>query len=151
MICAISFHCVKNMRKCGRSVELIGIQKSGRNLTPQAHSILLGLWMSPGRQGRQICRRCGDQGKSCPIVATFPDVYGHSHEASFWEFGTDFLGGLRGRPLEVIGEPALWPGASKRALPPHAGLLRDQLESVGIQDIVGVFNHRNICSMFVLC
>ncbi len=175
---------------------------------------LLGLWMSPGQQGRQICQRYWDQGKSCPIVATFgndPLTFMASHtKHPFGSSELDFVGGLRGRPLEVIkgpltglpipayaeiavegevpppaaesraegpfgewpgyysggtlgtgelqpviriraiyfrndpiilSEAPLWPGAPKRALPLHVGLIWDQLESAGIQDIAGVFIH----------
>src|ERR671923_1385380 len=31
----------------------------------------LGLWMSPGQQGRVICQRYWDKGLACPVVATF--------------------------------------------------------------------------------
>ena len=31
----------------------------------------LGLWMSPGQQGRTICSRYWEKGKACPVVATF--------------------------------------------------------------------------------
>jgi UbiD family decarboxylase len=175
---------------------------------------LLGLWMSPGQQGRQICQRHWDQGKSCPVVATFGiDPLTFLVSGMKLPFGTselDFVGGLRGRPMEVIkgpltglpipayaeiaiegeapppaegfrsegpfgewpgyysggtlgtgelqpvirvkavyfrndpilfSEAPLWPGAPKRALPLDVGLLWDQLESAGIQDIVGVFRH----------
>ncbi len=181
----------------------------------QVHeSNLLGLWMSPGQQGRQICQRYWDQGRSCPVAAVFgidPLTFMAAHTRHpFGSSELDFVGGLRGRPLEVIRgpltglpipasaeiaiegevpppaeesrpegpfgewpgyysvgtagtgepqpvirikavyfrnnpiilcEPTLWPGASKRALPLHAGLLWDQLENLGIQDIAGVFNH----------
>ena len=32
---------------------------------------LLGLWMSPGQQGRLICEHYWERGESCPVVATF--------------------------------------------------------------------------------
>ncbi len=175
---------------------------------------LLGLWMSPGQQARQICQRYWDQGKSCPIVATFgndPMTFMASHtKRPFGSSELDFVGGLKGRPMEVIRGPVtglpipayaeiaiegevpppseevraegpfgewpgyssggtlgtgelqpvirikalyfrndpillseapLWPGAPKRALPLHAGLIWEQLESAGIQDIAGVFIH----------
>lgn len=38
-------------------------------------------------------------------------------------------------------ESPLWPGASKYAVPIWAGTLWDQLESAGIQDVVGVYTH----------
>ena len=38
-------------------------------------------------------------------------------------------------------EAPLWPGAVKMDLHISAGVLWDQLESAGIQDIVGVYNH----------
>jgi 4-hydroxy-3-polyprenylbenzoate decarboxylase len=70
---------------------------------------LLGIWMSPGQQGRQICQRYWDRGESCPVAAIFggdlitfmvssrPLPWGRS------EF--DHIGGLRGRPLEVVKGP----------------------------------------------
>jgi 4-hydroxy-3-polyprenylbenzoate decarboxylase len=38
-------------------------------------------------------------------------------------------------------EAPMWPGAPKYALPIWAGTLWDQLESAGIQDVVGVYTH----------
>ena len=39
----------------------------------------------------------------------------------------------------LINEAPLWPGAVKHGLPIQAGILWDQLEAVGIQDIAGVY------------
>lgn len=69
----------------------------------------LGLWMSPGQQGRVICQRYWDKGQVCPVVATFggdPLVFLTSHIKFPWgnsEFG--YAGGLRGKPIEVIKGP----------------------------------------------
>ncbi|MCH8267041.1 MAG: UbiD family decarboxylase, partial [Acidobacteria bacterium] len=46
----------------------------------------------------------------------------------------------RNQPI-LLDEAPLWPGAPKYALPIMAGILWDQLESAGIQDVVGVFAH----------
>ncbi len=175
---------------------------------------LLGLWMSPGQHGRQICQRYWDRGQACPVVATFgadPLLFMGSHTKIPW--GTSELatvGGLRGRPVQIVegpltglpipafaeiaiegevpppsvegrdegpfgewpgyysggtrgtGEPQpvirvkvlyhrenpmilneapLWPGAPKHGLPINAGILWDQLEAAGIQDIAGVGFH----------
>jgi len=181
----------------------------------QAHeSQLLGLWMSPGQQGRQIAQRYWDRGQACPVVATFggdPLLFMTGHTKFPWgssELG--LAGGLRGRPVEVIEGPItglpipahaeiaiegeipppseqardegpfgewpgyysggtrgtgeaqpvirvkalyhrhrpilhndapLWPGAVKHGLPIVAGVLWDQLEAAGIQDIAGVWQH----------
>lgn len=175
---------------------------------------LLGLWMSPGQQGRQICQRYWDQGKSCPIVALFgsdPLTFMASHSRLPWgKSELDFVGGLRGRPLEVIkgphtglpipahaeiavegevpppgveasaegpfgewpgyysggtlgtgelqpvirikaiyhrnnpiilNEAPLWPGAITAGLPMGSGILWNQLENAGIQDIAGVYKY----------
>jgi len=175
---------------------------------------LLGLWMSPGQHGRQICQHYWEQGKSCPIVACFgsdPLLFMASHTKQPWgKSELEFVGGLRGRPLEVIKGPItglpipayaeiaiegevppptiescaegpfgewpgyysggtlgtgelqpvirikaiyyrnspiilsdapLWPGAPKHGLPMGSGILWDQLESAGIQNITGVYNH----------
>jgi len=175
---------------------------------------LLGLWMSPGQDGRMICMKYWEKGKSCPIVATFgqdPLTFMASNAKIPWGSSElDYVGGLRGRPLEVIkgpvtglpipahaeiaiegevpppGEEArdegpfgewpgyysggtigtgqqqpvirvkavyhrnnpilqdeapLWPGAYRMDFSLRAGILWDQLESMGVQDIVGVYNH----------
>ena len=70
---------------------------------------VLGLWMSPGQHGRMICAKYWERGKSCPIVATFgqdPLTFMASNTKIPW--GTsemDYVGGLRGRPLEIIKGP----------------------------------------------
>ncbi|MEE8176990.1 MAG: UbiD family decarboxylase [Acidobacteriota bacterium] len=46
----------------------------------------------------------------------------------------------RNQPI-LSDEAPLWPGAPKYALPIMAGILWDQLDSAGIQDVVGVFAH----------
>lgn len=70
---------------------------------------LLGLWMSPGKQGRQICQRYWDRGESCPVVATFGGdllVFMASSNFSLWgDCELDRAGGLRGRAVEVIKGP----------------------------------------------
>ena len=174
----------------------------------------LGVWLSPGQNGQQICRRYWEQGKSCPMVATFgqhPMVFMPSYtKYPFGRSEMEMSGGLIGRPLEVIPGPVtglpipasseiaiegeipppseesrdegpygewpgyysggtlgtgdkqpvirvkaiyyrndpiledeapLWPGAVKMDLQLSAGVLWDQLESAGVQDIVGVYNH----------
>lgn len=175
---------------------------------------LLGLWMSPGQHGRLICMKYWEQGKSCPIVATFgqdPLTFMASNAKIPWGSSElDYVGGLRGRPLEVIKGPVtglpipahaevaiegevpppdeeardegpfgewpgyysggtigtgqqqpvirvkavyhrnnpilqdeapLWPGAYRMDFSLRAGILWDQLESMGVQDVVGVYNH----------
>ena len=70
---------------------------------------VLGLWMSPGQHGRMICAKYWERGKGCPIVATFgqdPLTFMASNTKIPW--GTsemDYVGGLRGRPLEIIKGP----------------------------------------------
>lgn len=70
---------------------------------------LLGLWMSPGQQGREICQRYWNQGKACPVVAVFggdPLVFHAAHIKFPWgNSELDYVGGLRGKPLEVIKGP----------------------------------------------
>jgi len=181
----------------------------------QAHEKnLLGLWMSPGQQGRQICEKYWAQGKAAPVVAAYgldPLTFSSGHIKLPWgKSELDLAGGLRGRPVDVIhgpitglpipagaeiaiegeipppGEEAreegpfgewpgyysggtrgtgelqpvirikalyfrnnpiihnqapMWPGAAKFAIPVGAGLLWDQLEAMGIQDITGVFSY----------
>ncbi len=70
---------------------------------------LLGLWMSPGQQGRQICQRYWDRGQACPVVATFgvePATFFPAHTQLPWGVcELDVAGGLRGRPLDVVPGP----------------------------------------------
>src|SRR5437870_3452412 len=70
---------------------------------------LLGLWMSPGQQGRQIAQRYWDRGEACPVVATYgtePAIFFPSHTALAWGLcELDVAGGLRGAPVEVIPGP----------------------------------------------
>ena len=70
---------------------------------------LLGLWMSPGQHGRQICQRHWDRGEACPVVATYgtePAIFFPSHTALTWGVcELDIAGGLRGAPVEVIPAP----------------------------------------------
>lgn len=70
---------------------------------------LLGLWMSPGQHGRMICMKYWEKGKSCPIVATFgqdPLTFMASNAKIPWGSSElDYVGGLRGRPLEIIKGP----------------------------------------------
>jgi 4-hydroxy-3-polyprenylbenzoate decarboxylase len=78
-------------------------------------------------------------------------------EGPFGEWPGYYSGGTRGtgRPQPVIRVKALyfrdepiivnqapmWPGAPVMGLPTSAGLLWDQLESMGIQDIAGVYSY----------
>ncbi|MBI4523571.1 MAG: UbiD family decarboxylase [Deltaproteobacteria bacterium] len=177
---------------------------------------LLGLWMSPAQHGRMICMRYWEQGKSCPVVATFgqdPLTFMASNAKIPWgNSELEYVGGLREKPLEIIkgpvtglpipahaeiaiegevpppgeqardegpfgewpgyysggtigtGEPQpvirvkavyhrnnpiiqdeapLWTGAARVDLSLRAGLLWDQLENMGVQDVVGVYNPNN--------
>lgn len=70
---------------------------------------LLGLWMSPGQDGRLICKAYWDRGESCPVVAVFggdPAIFKAS--ASKLPYGRNelgYAGGLKGRPVEIIKGP----------------------------------------------
>jgi 4-hydroxy-3-polyprenylbenzoate decarboxylase len=70
---------------------------------------LLGLWMSPGQQGREICQRYWKQGKACPVVAVFggdPLVFRASQVKFPWgKSELEYVGGWRGAPLEVVNGP----------------------------------------------
>lgn len=176
---------------------------------------LLGIWMEPGQQGRQICQRYWDRGVAAPVVAAFggdPLTFMASHTKSPWgRSELSFAGGLRGRPVQVIpgpltglpipahaeiaiegelpppgveareegpfgewtgyyaagsrgtagkpqpvirvkavyhrhnpiimNESPLWPGAEKQGLPIGSGVLWDQMERAGVQDVTGVYRH----------
>ncbi|MBM4264088.1 MAG: UbiD family decarboxylase [Deltaproteobacteria bacterium] len=181
----------------------------------QLHSKnLLGLWMSPGQDGRLICAKYWSQGKSCPVVVTFstdPMLFTLAHtKVPFGKSELELAGGLIGRPLEYVRGPLtglpipagaeialegeipppseqaaaegpfgewpgyysggtigtgeaqpvirvqaiyhrndpileeeapLWTGAMKIDGNPTAGILWDQLEAAGVQNVVGVYNH----------
>jgi 4-hydroxy-3-polyprenylbenzoate decarboxylase len=70
---------------------------------------LLGIWQSPGQQGRLIAERYWKQGKACPVVVTFggdPLLFFLSYTK--FPFGIselDRAGGMLGRPVEVIKGP----------------------------------------------
>ncbi len=70
---------------------------------------LLGIWQSPGQQGRTIAERYWKEGKACPVVATFggdPLLFFLSYTK--FPFGVselDRAGGILGRPVEVIKGP----------------------------------------------
>lgn len=70
---------------------------------------LLGLWMSPGQQGRQICEKYWSRGQACPVVATFgcdPVVFWASNQQLPWGVAElAWAGGVRGRPVEVVRGP----------------------------------------------
>ena len=69
----------------------------------------LGLWMSPGQNGRQICMKYWEQGKSCPVVASYgqhPLVFMPSYtKFPYGRSEMEISGGLIGRPLEVLRGP----------------------------------------------
>jgi UbiD family decarboxylase len=67
---------------------------------------LLGLWISPGQQGRTICESYWKQGKSAPVAVTFggdPTNFVVSQLKLPWGVSEyDFVGGLRQAPMDVI-------------------------------------------------
>jgi len=98
---------------------------------------LLGLWMSPGQDARMICMKYWEKGKSCPIVATFgqdPLSFMASNAKIPWGSSElDYVGGLRGRPLEIIKGPVTGlpiPAHAEIAIegevPPPGELARDE-------------------------
>jgi 4-hydroxy-3-polyprenylbenzoate decarboxylase len=70
---------------------------------------LLGLWQSPGQQGRLIAERYWKQGKPCPVVATFggdPLIFTFSYIKFGWGVPElDRVGGMFGHPVEVVKGP----------------------------------------------
>lgn len=66
----------------------------------------LGLWISPGKQGRQIREKYFSQGRSCPVLVSC----GHDpllflaggNELRFGLSEFDYAGGHRGEPVEVV-------------------------------------------------
>jgi 4-hydroxy-3-polyprenylbenzoate decarboxylase len=80
---------------------------------------LLGLWMSPGQHGQVIAARYWEKGKSCPVVATFGQdpltLMAASAKIPWGRSELDFVGGLRGRPLDIVKGPI-----SGLPIPAHA-------------------------------
>ena len=70
---------------------------------------LLGLWQSPGQQGRLIAERYWKQGKPCPVVVTFggdPLLLMASYTKFAWgQSELEAVGGMLGHALEVIRGP----------------------------------------------
>ena len=70
---------------------------------------LLGLWMSPGQHGQTISARYWEKGKSCPVVASFGQdpltLMAASAKIPWGRSEVDFVGGLRGRPLDIVKGP----------------------------------------------
>jgi len=70
---------------------------------------LLGLWQSPGQQGRLIAERYWAQGKACPVAITLggdPLVMMSSYTKFPWGVSElDVAGGILGHALEVIEGP----------------------------------------------
>ena len=67
---------------------------------------LLGLWMSPGQHGQMICSRYWEKGKSCPVIATFGQdpltLMAASAKIPWGRSELEFVGGLRGKPLDIV-------------------------------------------------
>lgn len=70
---------------------------------------LLGLWQSPGQQGRLIAERYWRQGRPCPVAVTFggdPLLLMMSFTKFAWGVSElDAAGGILGHPIEVIPGP----------------------------------------------
>ena len=69
----------------------------------------LGVWMSPGQNGRQICMKYWEKGKSCPVAASYgqhPLVFMPSYtKFPYGHSELEVSGGLIGKPLEVLRAP----------------------------------------------
>ena len=65
-----------------------------------------GLWMSPGKQGRQIMEKYFKMGKACPVLVSC----GHdpllflaaNQEVRYGVLEFDYAGGHRGQPIDVV-------------------------------------------------
>ena len=65
-----------------------------------------GLWMSPGKQGRQILEKYARMGKPCPVLVSC----GHdpllflaaNHEVRYGVSEFDYAAGHRGQPIDVV-------------------------------------------------
>ncbi len=70
---------------------------------------LLGLWQSPGQQGRLIAERYWKKGEACPVVVTFggdPLLLMASYTKFAWGVSElEGAGGILGHPVDVIPGP----------------------------------------------
>ena len=71
---------------------------------------LLGIWISPGQQGRTIAEKYWARGESCPVVATFggdPLLFLTSAQLKLpWGVSEiEYAGGILGRPIDVVEGP----------------------------------------------
>ena len=98
---------------------------------------LVGLWMSPGQHGQVICQRYWREGKSCPVVATFGQdpltLMAASAKIPWGKSEIEFVGGLRGKPLDIFTGPVTGlpiPAHAEIAIegeiPPPAEAARDE-------------------------
>ncbi len=66
----------------------------------------VGLWMSPGKQGRQIREKYFKQGKPCPVLISCghdPMLFlAGGNELRFGLSEYDYMGGHRGLPFDVV-------------------------------------------------
>jgi UbiD family decarboxylase len=66
----------------------------------------LGLWMSPGQQGLEICAAYWRQGRAAPVAMVFgmdPAIFMCAHGKIPWGLSElDVVGGLYGEPLDVV-------------------------------------------------
>ncbi len=66
----------------------------------------IAIWMSPGKHGRIHRTKYFDKGKPCPVVACFgQDPLLHmiaARPVTFGQSELDFVGGIKGEPVEVI-------------------------------------------------
>src|SRR5712692_9145090 len=112
---AVRFHEQDGGRYIGTGDCLINADVEGKFINMGTYRMqlhernLLGLWMSPGQHGRLVCMKYWEQGKSCPVVATFglhPIVFALSHTKIAWgQSELDNVGGVIGRPLEILRGP----------------------------------------------
>jgi 4-hydroxy-3-polyprenylbenzoate decarboxylase len=66
----------------------------------------LGLYISPGKQGRIIRQKYFDQGRPCPVVISFGDdpllLMTAANSLPWGRSEYDYAGGIRGEPVDVI-------------------------------------------------
>lgn len=66
----------------------------------------LGIWISPGKHGRQIRAKHFERGEPCPVVVSFghdPLLFlASGNELRYGLSEYDYAGGHRGRPIDVV-------------------------------------------------
>src|SRR6266853_757311 len=106
----------------------------------------VGVWMSPGKHGRQIREKYFKQGKPCPVLVSCghdPMLFlAGGNELRFGLSEYDYAGGHRDDPILTMATPMRPPSDfsySKCVM--KAGMIWDEVERAGLSGVKGVWCH----------